>query len=187
MADSASMADSADDGASMADSADNGLNSSAISKTAKRQRSGLLFRAWSFQMTVKANLLHGTTTPEKIKLLTDQLSICTALTKPLSVTSLSTFCDDSLLSGQPDSNGLVSIEVHGYVQTKQGTSVSTMLKFIDSASWKPLQGGLTSDRDFKEISQRFARLYVFGTIGLNNSSRAEERSVKQVPDSRLLS
>ena len=139
---------SEDDGASMADSADDGSNSSAISKTAKRQRIGLLFRAWSFQMTVKANLLHGTTTPEKRKLLTDQLSIRTALTKPLSVTSLSTLYYESLLPGQPDSNGLVSIEDHGYVRTRNGTPISTMLKFINSAFWKPVPGGLTSDPDF---------------------------------------
>ena len=102
-------------------------NGSALMSGSKtQQKRSMKFRAWSFQLTINANLLNFTTTQQKRKLLTELLSNRAAAEKPFSVTSLSTFCDDSLLSGQPNSNGLVSIEVHGYAQTKHGTSVSTI-------------------------------------------------------------
>ena len=136
-------------------------------------------------MTVKANLLHGKTTPEKrmiIRVVTALLSNRAAAEKPFSVTLISTFCNESELSGEPDSNGLVSIEVYGYVQTKNATPISTVQKLIESASWKPVTvpGGLMSDRDFNNISESCALLYLFGKIGLNNAGREEARSARKV-------
>ena len=154
-------------------------NGSALISRPKRQKNGIYFRAWGFQLTNSANLLHCTTTQQRKKLLSDLLSN-RAAEKPLSVTLISTFCNESQLSGQPDSNGLVSIEVYGYVQTKNGTTISTMQKIIESASWKPVPGGLMSDRDFKKISESCALLYLFGKIGLNNAGREEARSARKV-------
>ena len=154
-------------------------NSSALKSGPKTQKSSIYFRAWSFQCTVKANLLSCTTTQQREKLLSDLLSN-RAAEKPLSVTSISTFCHESQLSGEPDSNGLVSIEVYGYVQTKNATPISTMQKLIESASWKPVPGGLMSDRDFKKISESCALLYLFGKIGLNNAGREEARIARKV-------
>jgi hypothetical protein len=79
--------------------------------------------------------------------------------------SVSTFCDESQLSGQPDSNGLVSILIRGYVQTKQATLISTMQKFFADASWKPVPGGLAGDAEFRSNRETLAKLYVFGEIG----------------------
>ncbi len=56
----------------------------------------------------------------------------------------------------PDSDGLVSIALHGYVQTKNGTRVSTMQKWIESAVWTPVPSGLASDREFEKNMQRFS-------------------------------
>ena len=148
------------------------------------QKNGIYFRARSFQLTISANLLHGTTTQERRKILTELLSNRAAAEKPFSVTLISTFCYESQLSGEPDSNGLISIEVFGlwigYVQTKNTTPISTMQKSIESASWKPVPGGLTSDRDFKEISESCALLYLFEKIGLNNAGSEEAQSARKV-------
>ena len=155
-------------------------NGSALISRPKRQKSSIYFRAWSCQLTVTANFLAGTSTQERRKLLTELLANRAADEKPLSVTSISTFCNESQLSGEPDSNGLVSIEVYGYVQTKNATPISTMQKLIESASWKPVPGGLMSDRDFKKISESCALLYLFGKIGLNNAGREEARIARKV-------
>ena len=154
---------------------------SALTSGSKtQQKRSVKFRAWSFQLTINANLLNFTTTLQKRKLLTELLSNRAAAEKPFSVTSISTFCNESQLSGEPDSNGLVSIEVYGYVQTKNATPISTMQKLIESASWKPVPGGLMSDRDFKQISESGALLYLFGKIGLNNAGREEARIARKV-------
>ena len=156
-------------------------NGSALTSGSKtQQKRSVKFRAWSFQLTINANLLNFTTTQQKRKLLTELLSNRAAAEKPFSVTSISTFCNESQLSGEPDSNGLVSIEVYGYVQTKNGTPISTMQKLIESASWKPVPGGLMSDRDFKKIRESYALLYLFGAIGLNNAGREEARIARKV-------
>ena len=100
-------------------------NGSAPTSGSKaQQKRSVKFRAWSFQLTINANLLNFTTTLQKRKLLTELLSNRAAAEKPFSVTSISTFCNESQLSGEPDSNGLVSIEVYGYVQTKNATPIS---------------------------------------------------------------
>ena len=181
--------DSGDAGASMVASEsehellcdDASSNSSALMSQSESQRkSSMKFRAWSFVLTVEVNFSSCTTTQQKRKLLTDKISGRAAAEKPFSVTSISTFCNESELSGDPDSNSLVSIEVYGFVQTKNGTPISTMQKLIESASWKPVPGGLTSDRDFKMISETCAQLYLFGTIGLNNAGREEARIARKV-------
>ncbi len=64
-------------------------------------------------------------------------------TMPLSVTSVAVFCDESLFSVPPDSAGLVSIAVQGYVQASHVKPPSTMENWINSATWEPVPGGLT--------------------------------------------
>jgi hypothetical protein len=56
-----------------------------------------------------------------------------------------------------------------------------MNKWIDSASWKPVEGVLTSDdvymsnmRRFEDPDDQWTRLLVFGSIGANNVRRAAE-------------
>ena len=93
-----------------------------------------------------------------------------------SFTSVSTFCDEFLLS----SKDLVLTLKHCYVQTKQSTPISTMQKFIYSASWKPVPGGLTSDAEFCANRARLTMLYVFGKISRNNPGHKEQKRAKQV-------
>ena len=152
-----------------------------------------MFRAWSFQVTVQVDLSHGTSAQAKARLLSEHLCNSTAHAIRPSFTSVSSFCDESLLSRQTDIKGLVSILIHGYVQTKQATPISTMQKFIDSASWKPVPGGLASDAEFCANRARLTMLYVFGKIGLNNPGRKEQKRAKQVgcqiptdPDNRII-
>ena len=159
-------------------------NGSAPMNKPKRTKSGTMFRAWSFHVTLKANVSHGATTRDKIRLLSDHLRSRTAHCINTSFTSVSTFCDESLLSGPTDSEGLVSIVIQGYVQTREATPISTMHKFIDTATWKPVPGGLAGDAEFRANSASLAKLYAFGEIGLNNQGRSEksqeQKRAKQV-------
>ena len=157
-----------------------GSNGSAPMNKSKRTKSGIMFRAWSFQVTVNADLSQGASTQDKARLLKEHLRNRTAHSIKTSFISVSTFCDESQLSGQPDSSGLVSILIRGYVQTKQATPISTMQKFFADASWKPVPGGLAGDAEFRANCETLAKLYVFGEIGLNNTGREEQKRAKQV-------
>ena len=92
--------------------------SSTGSSRKRKSMSGSVFKAWSLQLTVNADLGHGTTAEEKVKLLTEHLSTRTGHTLPSSVTCMAVFCDKSLLSVPPDSAGLVSIALQGYAQAR---------------------------------------------------------------------
>jgi hypothetical protein len=108
---------------------------------------------------IKTDLRDGTTAGtavEKEMLLKEHLRARTGLEIPHSIGGLLVFCDRSLFSQPPDSDGLVSIEVLGYVQVKSSAPLSKMKKWIDSASWKPVQGGLTSDDEYISNMRRFA-------------------------------
>ena len=149
--------------------------------------SGSVFKAWSLRLTVNADLGHGTTAEEKVKLLTEHLSTCTGHTLPSSVTCMAVFCDKSLLSVPPDSAGLVSIALQGYAQARYAIPHSTLKKWIESAAWKPVPGGLSSDAEFQTDMRKFndpndsmTRLMVFGAVGANNAGRAADKAARQV-------
>ena len=93
-------------------------SSSANSRNIKKYRIGSVFRAWQFHFMIKTDLRDGTTAAEKEKLLTKHLSARTGDTRPFSIIGMVVFCDPSLFSQPPDSDGLVSIELFGYVQAK---------------------------------------------------------------------
>lgn len=162
-------------------------SSSANSRNKRKSRIGSVFRAFQFHLMIKTDLRNGTTAVEKEKLLTDHLSARTGINIPHSVGGLVVFCDRSLFSQPPDSDGLVSIEVLGYVQAKISTPLSTMQKWIESARWKPVEGGLTSDdeymsnmRRFEDPDDQWTRLMLFGSIGANNVGRAAEKTARKV-------
>ena len=101
------------------------------------------------------------------------------------------FCDRSLFSQlePPDSDGLVSIEMFGYVQARHATRLSTMKRWVESATWKPVPGGLTSDdeymsnmRRFEDPNDEWTRFLVFGSIRANtsNTGRLIARAARQV-------
>jgi hypothetical protein len=146
-----------------------------------------VFKAWHFQLMITADLRNGSDAVEKEKLLKQHLMARTGHSRPNSVLGLVVFCDRSQLSVLHDSRGLVSIELLGYVQAKDATPHSTMTKWLDSATWKPVPGGLTSDHAYMSNVHRsadpnaeWARLLVFGGIGANNVGRAAEKNARKV-------
>ena len=169
-------------------SVNSSTSQSFLGKRKSRSKSGTHFRAWSFQMRVQANFPPASSTAgERRTFLFEHLSLCTAHKRPNCVTSLTVFCDESHFSGHTDSAGLVSLEIHGYVQTKDAVSLTTMEKWIGSASWKPLPGGLMSDNDFRANMRRYENQYdswtqliVFGRVGANNAGRNAEAQARKV-------
>jgi hypothetical protein len=165
-------------------------SSSANSHNKKRSRIGSSFKAFQFHLMIKTDLRDGTTAGtavEKEMLLKEHLRASTIHKMPLSISGLVVFCDRLLFSQPPDSDGLVSIEVLGYVQAKSSTPLSTMKIWIDSATWKPVEGGLTSDdeymsnmRRFEDPNNEWTRLLVYGSIGANNVGRAAEKAARKV-------
>ncbi len=109
---------------------------------------------------------------------------------PTSITCVAVFCDEPLFSVPPNSAGLVSIVVQGYVQAKHATVPSTMKNWIDSPTWEPIPGGLTSNNDFMTNMRRFndptdlmTQLMVFGRVGANNAGRNAEGQARKVNES----
>jgi hypothetical protein len=96
-------------------------SNSANSHNKKRSRSGSLFKAFQFHLMSKTDLHDGTTAVEKEMLLKEHLRARTGHNIPHSIGGLVVFCDRSLFSQPPDRDGLVSIEVLGYVQAKRST------------------------------------------------------------------
>ena len=138
--------------------------SSANSSKKRKSTSGTQCRSWSFQLMVRADLGYGTTAEEKRKLLTEHLRTRTGQTMPRSVTCVAVFCDESLFSVPPDSAGLVSIQVQGYTQASSSKPHSTMKKWVESALWKLIQGGLylTNMDKFNDPNDSMTRLMVYG-------------------------
>jgi hypothetical protein len=129
---------------------------SSISLEKKRSRSGILFRAWSFQISVKIYFFPASSTAgEKRTILFEHLNLRTGHNRPHCVTGFTVFCDESHLSGHTDSEGLVLLEIQGYVQNRNTVALTTMETWIGSASWRPLPGGLMSDNDFRANMRRF--------------------------------
>ena len=83
---------------------------------------------------ITTDLCDDTTAVEKEKVLTEHFKARTGhtVTRPLCIIGVAAFCDRSLFSQPQDSDGLVSIEVHGYVQVKNATPLSTIKRWIDS-------------------------------------------------------
>jgi hypothetical protein len=161
---------------------------SSTSLERKRSRSGLLFRAWSFQMSVKIDFSPASSTAgEKRTILFEHLSLRTGHDRPTCVTCFTVFCDESHFSGPTDSEGLVSLEIQGYVQSQKSIPLTKMQNWIGSAFWKPVPGGLTSDNAFLAYKRRYENQYdswtqltVFGGVGANNAGRIAEGEVRKV-------
>ena len=139
-------------------------------------------------MSVKIDFSPASSTAGKKRtILFEHLRLRTGHDQPHFVTSFTVFCDESHFSGPTDSEGLVSLEIQGYVQTEKSVPLTTMQTWIGSASWKPVPGGLMSDAGFKANMRRFddqsdtwTRLTVFGGVGANNAGRNAEGQVRKV-------
>ena len=176
-----------DDCASVTPSSEASGSCSTNSHKKKRSRIGSSFKAFHFHLVIKTDSRDGTTAVEKQMLLKEHLGARTGHNIPHSIGGLVVFCDPSLFSQPPDRNGLVSIEVLGYVQAKSSAPLTTMKKWIDSASWKPVEGGLTGDdeymanmRRFEDPDDQWTRFMLFGSIGANNAGRAAEKATRKV-------
>ena len=112
---SATFGDENDDCVSITAPSVDSENSATSGRKRKAYVSGSAFRAWNFQLMTKAALGDGTTAVENVKLLQEHLSTRTGHTRPRCVIGVAVFCDRSLFSQPPDSDGLVSIEVLGYI------------------------------------------------------------------------
>ncbi len=71
------------------------------------------------------------------------------------------------------------------VQTSTNTNgkITTVQKWIPSAVWNPVRGGLASDSGFRADTSRsedpndlWAQMSVYGSLSLNNSARLEEKT-----------
>ena len=93
------------------------------------------FKAWSFRLTLKADFASAV---DKGKCLQEHISGRTLLVRPQSVTSQIAFYDATLLSGVPVSDGLVSIALLGYVQTRNGSGLSLLCGRRSLAAWRAM-------------------------------------------------
>jgi hypothetical protein len=161
------------------------LNSlTPMSNTGTKSRIVPKFRALSFRMTVKADLSNAV---DKGALLHEHISNCMALERPFYVTSQIAFYDALRLSGEPDVDGYVSSELHGYVQTNNGTRVPAIKKWIEEADWTAIAGGLAGDkifqRQYAELRRRKQCLdpaHYFGSVWMNNHGREAPKNVRNV-------
>ncbi len=95
-------------------------------------------------MSVQTDFSHASTAEEKRKILQQHLSLSTGHGMPKCVTCVAVFCDELHFPGLSD---VVLVEIQGYVQTKNTVTLTTMQRWINSASWKPVPRGLMSDDD----------------------------------------
>ena len=151
------------------------------SDTGTKSRNIPKFPAFSFRMTFNADLSNAV---DKRALLLEHISNRMRLRRPCYVISQIAFYDDLRLSGQPDIDGFVSVELHGYVQTNNGTRVPAMQLWVEEADWTAIPGSLAGDKDFENNMQRFedendalTRLNFFGSVGMNSTDerRTPER------------
>ncbi len=147
---------------------------------------GSVFKALHFQLMIKANLRDGSNPVSKGNLLREHLMARTGYSRPNSILGVVVVCDRSLFLVPPDSDGLVSIELLGYTQAKDATPHSTMTKWFDYVTWKPVPGGLTRDNAYMSNMRRsedphaeWARLLVFGDIGANYVGRLAEKNARK--------
>jgi hypothetical protein len=101
-------------------------------KSSQKEQNPPKFKAWSFRLTIKADFAGAV---DKEKRLREHITERTTIERPFCVTSQIAFYDTSLLSAVPDSNGLVSIALHGFVQTRNDPRVKTMHACIQDAVW----------------------------------------------------
>jgi hypothetical protein len=77
-------------------------------------------------------------------------------TMPPFFTFVTAFYDSSIISGALPEGFSISISLRGYVQTRAQTNceITTVKKWIPSALWTPVRGGLASDPEFRADVKR---------------------------------
>ncbi len=103
-----------DTSASMLDSDEENSLKSTARKTETKSICAPKFCSWSFLLTIKADFAGAVDKGQRLK---EHISERTVIGRPCCVPSQIAFYDASLLSAVPDSDGLVSVALDGYVQT----------------------------------------------------------------------
>ena len=155
-----------------------------------KKRARARFGCWSFDFTFCADstAFNGggatgcVTLRERQMFLRAHLTSRVAHTMPPVVTFVTAFYDASIFS-LPEGVSL-SISLRGYVQTRAQTNceITTMQRWIPSAIWNPVRGGLASNSEFKadvsrseDPNDQWTQMIVFGSISLNNAAKMERK------------
>jgi hypothetical protein len=167
--------------------------STAPNKTVKdRQR----FSCWTFHSTVSADstALNGgratgcVTLRDRQTFLRAHIKSRLENTMPAFVTFVTAFYDTSIVSGALLEGGSISIPLRGYVQTRARTNceITTVQKWIPSALWNPVRGGLASDSEFRaditrseDPNDQWTQMILFGSLSLNNQARSEKKQMRE--------
>ena len=196
------MSSSAQESGSEVRSELDGLNSSESSSparivsTAPNKRVRARFSSWSFQLTFSADstALIGGPAPDCVNLRDRQTLLHAHIrsrvqhTMPDSVTFVTAFYDTSILSEALPDGVTISISFRGYVQisTRSCCEITTMQKWIPSAIWNPVLGGLASNSEFRadvfrseDPNNQWTQWVVFGSIGLNNAAKMERKKLRE--------
>ena len=144
------------------------------------------FMSWRFLDTIQADVLAGEFEDRKRQLI-EHFRTRTTPDRPICVLSVTIFADlKPLILALPNENPTVSIAITGYVQTKP-SSQSRMTKWIPSATWDPVPGGLCSNGEFladmdrlNDLTLSWYKLPIFGELGLNNRGRTAARDKRKV-------
>mmetsp|Transcript_28563 Transcript_28563/g.59704 ORF Transcript_28563/g.59704 Transcript_28563/m.59704 type:complete len:319 (+) Transcript_28563:160-1116(+) len=175
------------------------LNSSQASSTRCTATNKIVrrkFSAWTFQLTISADATalnggrdsYSVPLHEQKKRLLEHVQSRILNTMPQSFTFVSAFYNVSILSVALPGNIPVSIPFRGYVQSRAHKScgITTVQKWIPSASWNPVPGGLASNPEFKADVTRsrtpndqWTEMIVFGGLSLNNQARSEKKQIRE--------
>ena len=131
--------DSSDSGPESLNFEDENLKSSQI--PGKQKRTDRNYMSWTFHDAIQADVLAGQF-EERKQTLIEHFRTRTTPGRPFCVLSVTIFADlRPLVLVLPNENSTVSIAIIGYVQTNP-SSPYTLTKWIPSATWEPVSGGL---------------------------------------------
>ena len=141
------------------------------------------FMSWRFLDTIQADVLACEFEDRKRRLI-EHFRTRTTPNRPICVLSLTIITDLKLLIlALPNENPTVSIAIIGYVQTKPSRPIA-MTKWIPSATWEPVSGGLCSNGEFLAGMDRpplsWYKLPILGELGLTNRGRTAARAKRKV-------
>ena len=161
-------------------------NHSRISSKPKRIRDRL--RTWNFHYTIQTDLLgeEEVSTDEKKLLLTEHLRTRLGNNRPQAVSSITVFCDFSLiLVPSPGIGPLISVPIVPFVQS-QNRTVYTIIPWFPDAKWAPVLGGGRPPRfsavhePCREHCGALVQAFFSGKLGLNNRGRLAARENRKV-------
>ena len=154
------------------------------------------FSSWSFHFTFSADstALNGgratgcVTVRDRQTFLHAHIKSRLEYTMPAFVAFITAFYDTSFISGDIADGISICISLRGYVQTRTNTccEINTVQKWIPSALWKPVRGGLASDSEFRaditrseDPNDQWTQMIVLGSLCLNNAARSEKKQMRE--------